>query len=759
MRSREVPLLLRYRVAPSLALAAVLVAAARAEAPSLFGFGPEAGATQRALEERFDAGLDPALLREWMKRLTAHPHPVGSPFGREVAEFVAGRFREWGFDTSIETFDVLFPTPRTRLVEMVSPERHRARLAEPALEGDATSGQTAEQLPLYNAYSVDGDVTGDLVYVNYGVPADYEELERRGIDVRGKIVIARYGGSWRGIKPKVAAERGAAGCLIYSDPRDDGYFQGDVYPKGAFRGEWGAQRGSVADMPLHPGDPLTPGVGATSEARRLDRGAAATLTKIPVLPLPWGDALPLLRALGGPIAPEAWRGALPITYHLGPGPARVRLKVEFNWRLVPARDVIARLPGAEQPEQWVLRGNHHDAWVNGAEDPVSGLVALMAEARAVGRLAREGWRPRRTIIYAAWDAEEPGLLGSTEWAEAHAEELRTRLVAYVNTDSNGRGFLSAGGSPSLERFVDEAAREVRDPQRGVSIAERQRARELLDAAPTARREIRERPGLRLDALGSGSDYTPFLQHLGVASLNLGFGGEDRGGSYHSIYDSFDHYSRFGDLDSAYGVTLARLGGRLVLRLANAEILPFDFTPLADAVARYAEEVEALDRRLREETEEQNRLLREGTLVTAADPKDPFVPPAPRPAVPYINFAPLQNAVERLRASASGYAEALSARRGKPIDLAHRQELDRALRAVEPALTDARGLPDRPWFRHLVYAPGFYTGYAVKTLPGVREALEGRNWARAEEQVAAVAARLEAAAAVIDRAAERLPTAP
>ncbi len=747
LAAAHLPLLMLVCAAPT--------ALAGSEKSPILGFSAPAADAERALEARLDAALDPALLGEWMRRLAARPHHVGSPYGRENAEYLAGLFREWGFDTRIEEYQVLFPTPKERLVELVSPGRYRARLAEPALPEDATSGQAGEQLPVYNAYSIDGDATAPLVYVNYGVPKDYEELERRGIDVKGKIVIARYGGSWRGIKPKVAAEHGAAGCLIYSDPRDDGYFQGDAYPKGAWRGEWGAQRGSVVDMPLFSGDPLTPGVAATKDAKRLELKNAPTLTKIPVLPIAYGDALPLLRALAGPVAPEAWRGGLPITYRLGPGPATVRLKLAFDWGLAPARDVIAVLRGSEKQDQWVIRGNHHDAWVNGADDPVSGLVALLAEARAVGRLARDGSRPRRTIVYAAWDAEEPGLLGSTEWVEDHAEELRAKAIVYVNSDGNGRGFLQAGGSQALERLVDEVAKDVRDPQRGSSVGARQRARLLTEGKPEERKEVREHPGLRLLALGSGSDYTPFLQHLGVASLNLGFGGEDRGGSYHSIYDSIDHYTRFGDPGFAYGVVLAQTAGRVVLRLANAETLPFDFSSLADTVDRYAKEVAKLSDDLRTETEEANRLLQDGMLTLAADPKEPFVAPSPKPPVPFLNLAPLQNAVAKLQKSGRAYHEALERRAGSPLAPAAAARFEAAVMATERVLTDPQGLPERPWYRHLVYAPGFYTGYGVKTLPGVREAIEGRNFTRAEQEAARAAARLEALAAEIDRAVEAL----
>jgi N-acetylated-alpha-linked acidic dipeptidase len=720
---------------------------------ALLGFTAESSSAQRARERQYDASLKADNLREWMKRLAARPHAVGSPYGRENARFLLGLFQSWGYEARLEEFEVLFPTPRERLLEMVAPTRFRASLAEPPLAADATSGQTAEQLPTYNAYSVDGDVTGELVYANYGVPEDYEELQRRGLDVKGRIVIVRYGASWRGIKPKVAAEHGAIGCLIYSDPRDDGYFQGDVYPKGAWRSDRGAQRGSVADMPLYPGDPLTPGIGATAGAKRLAVQDAPTLTRIPVLPISYADARPLLEALGGPVAPESWRGALPLTYHLGPGPARVRLKLAFDWKPATAYDVIAVLRGRERPDQWILRGNHHDAWVNGAFDPVSGMVALLEEARAIGELHKGGWSPRRTIVYAAWDAEEPGLLGSTEWVEEHAAQLRESAAVYVNSDSNGRGFLSMGGSHSLERFVNQVAGEVRDPQKDVSVRERLRARLIAKTKGDERREARERSDLRLAALGSGSDFTPFLQHLGVASLDLGFGGESSGGSYHSIYDSIDHYTRFGDPSFAYGVALAQLGGRVTLRLAEAEVLPFQFAPLAEAVGRYADEVVRLADDLREQTQDHNRLLRERTLELAADPTLTFVPLPPRDEVPHLNFAPLRNARRKLEESARRYDQALADRLAAPAGLPPETQkaVDVILVQAERALTRPEGLPGRSWFRHLVYAPGFYTGYGVKTLPGVREALERRAWPTAEEQTTAAAAALEALATQLDRA--------
>jgi N-acetylated-alpha-linked acidic dipeptidase len=735
-----------------LLLSLALAAQAQTTSP-LLGFMPARAAEQQALEKRFDSLLSRENLREWMQRLTARPHHVGSTAGRENAQFLAEQLRSWGYDTRIEEFRVLFPTPKQRRLELVRPGRYTARIAEPRLREDATSGIDHEQLPVYNAYSVDGDVTGELVYVNYGVPKDYETLEERGISVRGKIVLARYGGSWRGIKPKVAAEHGAIGCLIFSDPKDDGYYQGDVYPKGAYRNEWGAQRGSVADMPLYPGDPLTPGVGATKDARRLPIQGAPTLTKIPVMPISYGDALPLLRALEGPVAPEEWRGALPVTYHMGPGPAVVHLELRFDWKLVPCYDVIATLRGAERPDEWVIRANHHDAWNLGADDPVSGTVAVLEEARATAELVKSGWRPKRSIVFALWDGEEPGLLGSTEWCETHAELLSKNAVLYVNSDNNGRGFLRAGGSHTLERFVDQIARDVTDPQKGISVRDRLRANRRLRGVGNDRREAADRPDIRLNALGSGSDYTPFLQHLGIASLDLRYSGENTGGSYHSIYDSFDHYTRFGDPNFDYGIALAQTAGRAVLRCADADVLPFEYTRLAVTVNQYVGEITRLAKDMREATEERNRLIADKVYEAAADPKEPHVTPRPQTPVPPLEFAPIGAAVAHLQQSAAAYDRAMGVvvAGEHPLPPDRQAALDAQLVRIDRAMLRPEGLPRRPWFRHQIYAPGFYTGYGVKTLPGVREAVEERKWAEAVDQIRVVAGTLEAVAQEIDRA--------
>ena len=704
-------------------------------------------------EEQFRQIPDPANVREYVRRMSARPHHTGSAYDKDNAEWIAARLREWGWDASIEQFDVLMPVPRERVVELTAPTRFVARLQEPAIPEDPTSNQQKEQLPTYNAYSAEGDVTGPLVYVNYGRPQDYEALDRLGVSVKGAIVIARYGGSWRGIKPKVAAEHGAIGCLIYSDPRDDGYFEDDVYPAGPMRNKDGVQRGSVMDMPVFAGDPLTPGVGATSNATRLAIKDAPTLMKIPVQPISYGDAQPLLAALTGRLAPEDWRGALPITYRVGPGAAKVHLKLAFDWTTATLHDVVARLPGSEFPDEWILRGNHHDAWVNGAEDPASGMAAELEEARALGELRRRGWAPKRTIVYLAWDGEEQGLLGSTEWVEAHQEELERKAVVYINSDGNGRGYLGIGGSHSLETFANDVARAVDDPEAHVSAWKRWQARELTSGPPVDRQEARTRSQLRIAALGSGSDYSPFLQHAGIASLSIGFGGEDRAGIYHSIYDSFRHYTTFQDTGFVYGRALAQVVGTAVIRLADAPRLPFEFTGVSDTVNRYVKQLQELLHKAQEDARERNRSLDEGVFAAVDDPREPQAPPPRELVPPAMNFAPLENAATALASSAARYQKAASAGVVPSADVLRR--VNNSLAQAERQLTDPAGLPRRPWYRHLLYAPGLYTGYGVKTVPGVREAIEQKQYGDVEREIVRAAQAVERLAALIDRAGAEL----
>jgi N-acetylated-alpha-linked acidic dipeptidase len=723
-----------------------------AQQQSLMGFTPERAAAQLKAEAQFDQSLKASNVDEWIKRMSARPHHLGSPYGKANAEFMRDLFRSWGYEAELETYQVLFPTPRVRLLETTAPTKWKAKLIEPALKEDASTSQQSEQLPVYNAWSADGDVTGELVFVNYGIPADYEQLERLGIDVKGKIVIAKYGRSWRGIKPKVAQEHGAIGCIIYSDPEEDGYHQGDVYPEGAYKNQYGAQRGSVLDMPIYPGDPLTPGIGATADAKRIPQSEAANLLKIPVLPISYSDAQPLLQALKGPVAPESWRGALPITYHIGPGPVKVHLKLEFDWKTVPCHNVIARMKGTELPDEWVIRGNHHDAWVNGANDPVSGMAALLEEARAVAELAKAGYKPRRTIIFCGWDGEEPSLIGSTEWAEHHADELQQKVVAYINSDSNGRGFLDVGGSHTFETFITEVARDVTDPQTGISVLERRKsANAAIASNAKSKKEILTRKTFEVDALGSGSDYTPFIQHLGIPSLSIGYGGENGGGEYHSIYDTYDHYKRFKDPKFEYGVALAKTAGRAALRLANADVLPFDFKTFYKTASGYLGEVVALVEQMRESTEVENQMIRERRYVYANDPAKVYHAPSVKDAVPFLSFAALQNAFLKLEKSVNNFSDLYAS---SPKPSTNLGQLNKLLYTAEQRLL-GDGLPRRPWYRHTLYAPGFYTGYGVKTLPGIREAIEQRNWSEAQDQIDNAAAAIERYTQHVDAAAKVL----
>jgi N-acetylated-alpha-linked acidic dipeptidase len=721
----------------------------------LIGIVTMVGAQSPASDETFRVLIDAKNIGEYMRVMSARPHHLGSPYGKQNAEWILARFKDWGWDARIESYDVLFPTPKERVVELLGPTPFKATLQEPPVSVDPTSSQQAEQLPSFNVYSIDGDVTGPLVYVNYGRPSDYEELARRGISVKGAIVIARYGQSWRGIKPKVAAEHGAIGCLIYSDPREDGFSVDGVFPDGPMRNRDGVQRGSVMDMPTYPGDPLTPNVGATPSAKRLDIKDVTTLTKIPVLPISYGDAQPLLAALGGPVVPGDWRGALPITYRFGPSTARVHLKLVFDWSLKRANNVIARLPGSTYPDEWIIRGNHHDAWVNGAQDPGSGMSAELEEARALGELVKRGWRPKRTIVYAAWDGEEQGLLGSTEWVEDHQQELRQKAAVYINSDGNGRGFLNAGGSHVLEGFLNNVARDIDDPETKESVWKRMQARALVGAAPGPRGEIRSRADLRISALGSGSDYSPFLQHAGIPSLNLSFSGLDEAdGIYHSIYDDYYHFTKFLDTDFAYGRALAQTIGTAVIRLADADVMPFQFTHLADTAQTYVRELQALLKERQDEVRERNRQIEDGVFAAVADRRRPVKAPAVEEVPPALNFAPLENAVTGLTRAADRYRKAFEAARAKMTPEAARAVNVRLIQS-ERELTDAAGLPRRPWYRHLLYAPGYYTGYAVKTMPGVREAIEEKNFAEADAEIVRVARALGREKTLIDAAAADL----
>ncbi len=721
---------------------------------------PATPGEQEALEQRFDAAINPADLDRWMKLLASQPNQVGSPHDKSNAEYVLARFKAWGWDAHIETFEVLYPTPISETLELLGKKRFKATLQEPPIPGDSSARARDYALPAYVAYQGDGDVTAGLVYVNYGMPDDYKQLQRLGVSVKGKIVIARYGSGWRGLKPKLAQEHGAVGCLIYSDPADDGYGVDRSYPAGPARPPHGLQRGSVQDMTLYPGDPLTPGVGATKDAKRLAISEAPTILKIPTLPISHADAQVLLASLDGRVVPRGWRGALPITYHVGPGSASVHLAVRSDWSLKTIYDVIATMKGSTFPDTWVVRGNHRDGWVFGASDPLSGQVALLAEAQAIGNLVKQGWRPKRTLVYASWDAEEPGLIGSTEWAETHGDELKQKAVLYINTDGNGRGILNVGGSHDFERLVNEVADAVIDPETHGSIGARRRAQMRIAAlAPDAKPDVKVDAKIAadpamdfpLDALGSGSDYTAFVQHLGVPALNLGFGGEgESGGVYHSRYDTYEHHSRFVDPGFVYDALLAKTVGRLVLRVSQAELPVQQASDFAERVSTYLAELKKLETTEREEAAVQAKLLQDHAFELAADPTKTSGLPDALDAVLALQLKLLETAADRLKASAAAYDAAV----GKNTANAspeQRSALWGLMRDIDQTLIYDPGLPGRPWFKNLIYAPGRLTGYGAKTLPGVREAIEDRRWADADRFARFTADVLNAYSDRLDRA--------
>jgi N-acetylated-alpha-linked acidic dipeptidase len=722
-------------------------------ADTIRGFNKDNSDKQYELEKSFDKQINVKNMDDWMKFMTSRPHATGQPFDKEVAEFIAEKYKGWGYDTEIVTYNILMPTPKIRLLEMTEPTKFTASLDEDAVAEDPTSNQD-DRLPVYHSYSPDGDVTAEVVFVNQGLREDYEDLAKRGISVKGKIILAKYGGSWRGIKPKMAEENGAIGALIYSDPEDDGYGQGDMYPKGAWKHESGAQRGSIMDLPTRPGDPLTPYVGATKNAKRIDIKDVEIFVGIPTMPISYKDAQPILEAIGGPVAPPRWRGALPITYHMGPGPAKLHLKLEFNWDIVPTYNVIAKMKGSEFPDQWIMRGNHHDAWVHGAADPVSGLVVQMEEARIIAELVKTGWKPKRTIVFASWGSEEQGLIGSVEYVEDNAKELSEKLVAYINTDGNGAGFLGAGGSHTLESFFDQIAHDVKDPIQGMSAAERVQSRNLMSNDTVDRSRAEKSSHYYLEALGSGSDYSGFFQHLGIPSMNIGYGGEFGGGSYHTNYDSYHYYTKFRDPGLHYTKALGEVTGRVVLRLANADALPFQMSNMARTVSEYADEMVSNMEKSRRDTARHNKLVTEGHYKAAANIREEFEVPSLKTEVPFINLSPMQNSVDRLEASAIAFDNAYNkmATNGYTLNKRDTDKLDKLMYQVESKLIRKEGLPRRPWYRHHVYAPGYYTGYGVKTLPGVREGIEEAKWQETQEQMAKLAEVLNAYSTQLDEAA-------
>jgi len=685
------------------------------------GFSAAAGAAELARERELKSAQNAAANEADFDVMTAEPHHAGSPYEIKLADYVAGKFKEFGIEATKYEYSVLLPWPGERRIEIVAPDQVKLQVEEEKIRGDQWADKPGI-LPAYNAYSPSGDVTGDIVYVNFGVPADYEQLAKLGIDVKGKIVLARYGGSWRGIKPKVAAEHGAIACLIYSDPHEDGYFQGDVYPDGPFRG-WGMiQRGSVMDMPRYPGDPSTPDRPSKPGVERIPMDKIETFAPIPVQPMSYRDGVELLKRLTGPVAPEPWRGALPITYHIGPGPAKIHMRLRMDYAQRRLIDVAGRIPGAAAPDEWIIVGSHRDAWTFGASDSVSGHVSMMAVARTMGEMLKKGWRPRRSVLFVSWDGEEQGLLGSTEFVEDLAAELKAKAAVYVNRDAGAGGLIFSGsGVHSLTPFLHELARSIQPEGETSTLYDGWLARAREQAPARDGTPLVETPPV--GALGSGSDYTAFLDHIGVASIDMGLNGRGGDGSYHSTYDNPTWFKKYIDPHFKYSVLASQLTGVALLRLADAEILPFDYEAYGRQVLEYVNDIEE-----------------QATKASADGAKR-------------IDFAGLKAAADgfaRAGAAARAQAEALLAGGAAP-DATALARVNRALIMAERDLIEPTGLPDRPWYRHVIYAPGLYTGYGVKTIPGVREAVDAGNYARAAEQATLARRALERAARTLQGA--------
>jgi N-acetylated-alpha-linked acidic dipeptidase len=645
--------------------------------------------------------------------MTAEPHHAGSPYEIKLADYVADSFRKIGMQSTKYEYSVLLPWPGERRIDIVAPDQVKLRVEEEKIRGDQWADKPGI-LPAYNAYSPSGDVTGEIVYVNFGVPADYETLAKLGVDVKGKIVLARYGGSWRGIKPKVAAEHGAIACIIYSDPHEDGYFQGDAYPDGPFRGAGMIQRGSVMDMPRYPGDPSTPDRPSKPGVERLLMDQIKTFSPIPVQPMSYGDAVEILKRLKGQVAPSEWRGSLPITYRIGPGPAKVHMRLQMDYAQRRLINVVGKITGAVAPEEWIVVGSHRDAWVYGASDSVSGHVSMMSVARAMSEMMKSGWRPRRSILFVSWDGEEQGLLGSTEWVEDLAVELEAHVAVYVNRDAGAGGTNFNGNAVhSLTPFVHELAQSIQPEGSNRTLYEGWLIRSREQAPASGGQTTLRTPPV--GALGSGSDYTAFLDHVGIASLDFGLNAPGVDGSYHSTYDNPTWFKKYIDPQFKFSVLATQTTGVALLRLADAELLPFDYESYGRQILEYVDDIEQ-------------------QAVKASPDR-----------ARQIDFAALKSAAEAFAdagVALRGRADVVLGGSPAATELA---ALNRKLMMAERGLIEPAGLPDRPWYRHVIYAPGLYTGYGVKTIPGVREAVDAGNFARAAEQARVVVRALQRAA--------------
>jgi N-acetylated-alpha-linked acidic dipeptidase len=683
------------------------------------GFAAQTATVERRWEEQFRSVPEPASAREHLRRLTLEPHVAGTKEDYATAIYVRDQLRSYGLNADLKEYQVWLNYPNTpSVVELIAPRRERLSVREARVPSDPSSSNPGIT-PLFNGYSPSGDVTAPLVYANYGLPGDYDELKQAGVDVKGRIVIVRYGNSFRGVKAKVAEDHGAIGCIIYSDPADDGYMQGDVYPKGPWRPVASGQRGSVQYLFDYPGDPLTPGKPAIPGVPRLKLEEVTDLTRIPVQPIAYDVAQTLIAPLKGPVRPRGFQGGLPFAYHVGgTDDVKVHLKTDMDYKMRTIWDVVARIDGSQEKDRWVIMGNHRDAWVFGAVDPNSGTSAMLEVARGFGQLLKQGWKPRRTIIIGSWDAEEYGLIGSTEWAEEYADELKEKAVAYLNLDAavSGRHF-GASSVPSLWKLIRAASRDVKDPKTGKSVYQQWQDR-TREQQPEAEREATAEA--RISALGSGSDFTPFFQHLGVPSTDMGFGGDY--GVYHSAYDSFYWMAHFGDPTFAYHVAVAQLWGTMAMRLAGADGLPLDYTDYANQIREFFKETVTLAKRR--------------DLSASYDEK------AMNAAIE--DFAKEAAQVERNR-------QETLASIGDEGNESKLKRINDALIAAERAFTDPRGLRSRAWYKHEIYAPGIYTGYAAQPLTDFRQALDDRNTSNARESLERIVEAIKRATEVLRRA--------
>jgi len=679
-------------------------------------------AAEQEVEKKFLAVPDPKLAEEHLRTLTQAPHIAGSPEDKATAEYVAKKFREAGLDTAIVEYKVWVNYPSEIRVDMTAPSGVEMHGPHPEHVDSDPFQDDPRIATAFNGMAPSGDAEADVVYANYGSPEDFDKLKQMNIDVHGKIVIVRYGENFRGVKAFVAQERGAAGVIIYSDPKDDGYVRGDAYPNGPWRPASAVQRGSIGFMFQFPGDPTTPGTASLPslpDSKRVSPAESEQLAKIPVTPLSYADAAPILEHLAGPPSPREWQGGLPFTYHVGPGPARVKIHLKQDYQYRTIWDVIGKVPGSSTPDEWVVAGNHRDAWVYGAVDPNSGTAAMLETVHGLGELLKKGWKPKRTIVFGSWDAEEEGLIGSTEWGEDHAQQLSS-AAAYFNMDVavSGKKF-GASGVPTLKEFIREITKVVPSPQGGTVYEAWKKANQPKETSfhpgetstSTYRPPAAATPGdVPVGDLGSGSDYTVFLQHLGVPSTDIGSTGDY--GVYHSAFDNFAWFKKFGDPDFLYEQQMARVYGLEVLRMASADVLPYNYEDYGKEILVYLD-------------------------AAKGKAQDKFAGKTP-------DFSAAIDGARRLQEAG---AKMLQRQRKMPADPTR---INARLREAERALLIPEGLPNRPWYHHAIYAPGQYTGYAAVVIPGVNEAIDRGDLRRTEQQIAVLAAALNRAVLVLEQ---------